>query len=82
MSLEMCIIVVNRITSPNEAGEEKPTVSSVRKAAVLDTSRQVCGTPPGSESGACAYGGNAGTWESVRLLANGRLLAIGQKKGY
>ena len=37
-----------------------------RKAAVLDTTRRVCRTPPGSESGACAHGGNAGTWESQR----------------
>ena len=39
---------------------------SGRKAAVLDTIRRVSRTPPGSESGACAHGGNAGTWESQR----------------
>ena len=82
MSLEMCIIVVDGITSSDEAGEGKPTVSSDRKATVLDTTRRVYRTPPGSEGGACAHGGNAGTWESVRLLAIGRLLAVGQKKGY
>jgi hypothetical protein len=54
----MCIIVVNRITSSNEASEGKPTVSSDRKAAVLRTIGRVHRTPPGSESGAYAYGVN------------------------
>lgn len=42
----------------------KPTVSKSRKAAVLDTPWRVCGTPPGSKSGACVQRGNSGTWES------------------
>ena len=42
----------------------KPTVSSGRKAAVLDATRRVFRTPPGSESGACIHRGDSGTWES------------------
>jgi len=42
----------------------KPTASQFRKATVPDTRWRVDGTPPGSESGACIYRGNSGTWES------------------
>ena len=42
----------------------KPTVCTHRKAAVLGAFWRVCGTPPGSENGACIPRGHAGTWES------------------
>lgn len=35
-----------------------------RKAAVPSATWRAGGTPPGSESGACAYRGSPGTWES------------------
>jgi hypothetical protein len=41
----------------------KPTVSTGRKAAVLQARRLAGRTPPGSQSGACIYRGNSGTWE-------------------
>jgi hypothetical protein len=44
--------------------EGQPTVCSDRKAAVLDATRQVFRTPPGSESGAGLQRGDSGTWES------------------
>jgi len=49
---------------PREVEREKPTVWKNRKAAVPDTQWRVCGTPPGSKSGACRHRGNSGTWES------------------
>jgi hypothetical protein len=42
----------------------KPTVSSGRKAAVLDALWRALRTPPGSQSGACIPRGSSGTWES------------------
>jgi hypothetical protein len=48
----------------HDAERGKPTVSWYRKATVPDTHWRVDGTPPGSESGACIYRGNSGTWES------------------
>src|SRR5918998_1163907 len=42
----------------------KPTASWCWKATIPDTHWRVDGTPPGSESGACIYRGNSGTWES------------------
>ena len=42
----------------------KPTVSTDRKAAVLDAIWRVFRTPPGSKTRACIHGGNLGTWES------------------
>src|SRR4029450_9066164 len=59
----MGIVVDSRITL-KDVLRGKPTVSSGRKAAVLDTPGQVWRTPPGSESGACMHRGNSGTWES------------------
>jgi hypothetical protein len=49
---------------PRGVQRGKPTVSKSRKATVPDTLRRVCGTPPGSKSGACVQRGNSGTWES------------------
>src|SRR6266571_1875309 len=59
----MGIVVDNRITL-KDVLRGKPTVSSGRKAAVLDTLGQVSRTPPGSKSGACLHRGSSGTWES------------------
>jgi hypothetical protein len=42
----------------------KPTVSSGRKAAVLDAPWRVPRTPPGSTNGAGIQRGSSGTWES------------------
>jgi hypothetical protein len=42
----------------------KPTVSSGRKAAVLDALWRALRTPPGSKSEACIHRGSSGTWES------------------
>src|SRR5262245_46449467 len=49
---------------PSAGWRGKPTVSSGRKAAVLDATWRASRTPPGSESGAGLYRGNSGTWES------------------
>ena len=49
---------------PRGVQRGKPTVSKSRKATVPHTLRRVCGTPPGSKSGACVQRGNSGTWES------------------
>src|ERR671923_3084827 len=59
----MCIVVDSRI-SLKAVGRGKPTVSTGRKAAVLDATWRAPGTPPGSESGACLHRGSSGTWES------------------
>ena len=59
----MGIVVDNRITL-KAVPRGKPTVSSGRKAAVLDARGRVRRTPPGSESGACLHRGSSGTWES------------------
>src|SRR5262245_31114743 len=42
----------------------KPTVCTHWQAVVLSAFWRGCRTPPGSESGACLYRGNSGTWES------------------
>ncbi len=52
---------------PDERSRGKPTVSKNRKATVPDTLWRVCGTPPGSKSGACIQRGKSGTWESQRV---------------
>ncbi len=49
---------------PRSVARGKPTVSKSRKATVLGTLWRVCGTPPGSKSGACIHRGSSGTWES------------------
>ena len=41
---------------PRSVARGKPTVSKSRKATVLGTLWRVCGTPPGSKSGACCWG--------------------------
>src|SRR5215475_14494225 len=61
----MGIVVDSEITL-KDVRRGKPTVSSGRKAAVLDTLGQVSRTPPGSASGACSHRGSSGTWESQR----------------
>src|SRR4029434_6543510 len=59
----MSIVVDSRI-SLKAVRRGKPTVCTHRKAAVPDAFWRVCGTPPGSENGACIQRGNSGTWES------------------
>lgn len=59
----MRIVVDSRI-SLTAVQRGKPTVCTHRKAAVPDAFWRVCGTPPGSENGACIQRGNSGTWES------------------
>jgi len=51
---------------PQQRSRGKPTVSLRWKATVPDAHWRADGTPPGSESGACLYRGNSGTWESPR----------------
>src|SRR2546425_5406018 len=59
----MSIVVDTRI-SLKAVTRGKPTVSSGRKAAVLDATWRVHRTPPGSKNGACIHRGSSGTWES------------------
>src|ERR671922_2325240 len=56
--------VVDSRISLKAVGRGKPTVSTGRKAAVLDATWRAPRTPPGSESGACLHRGSSGTWES------------------
>jgi hypothetical protein len=49
---------------PQGGSAGQPTVGRARQAAVLETPRRGCRTPPGSASGAGRHRGNAGTWES------------------
>src|SRR5437016_3183256 len=72
----MGIVVDNRITL-KDVLRGKPTVSSGRKAAVLDTRGQVSRTPPGAESGAWSHRGSAGTWESH--LSPGHIPGLGHR---
>ena len=59
----MCRVVDKRIAL-KVVRRGTPTVSSGRKAAVLEALWRALRTPPGSESGACIHKGSAGTWES------------------
>jgi len=56
--------VVARRISLKAGGRGTPTVSTGRKAAVLDATWRAPRTPPGSESGACLQRGSAGTGAS------------------
>jgi hypothetical protein len=49
---------------PHDVQRGKPTALWYRKATVPEAHWRADGTPPGSESGACIYRGNSGTWES------------------
>jgi len=54
-----------RVIEPRKVSRcGKPTVCKHWKAGVLDALWHVLRTPPGSESGAWAQRGNAGTWEN------------------
>ena len=57
-------IVVDKRIALKGVRRGKPTVSSGRKAAVLDALWRAWRTPPGSKSGACIHRGSSGTWES------------------
>src|SRR5881397_1269867 len=57
-------IVVDKRIALKGVRRGKPTVSSGRKAAVLEALWRAGRTPPGSESGACIHRGSSGTWES------------------
>ena len=57
-------IVVDKRIALKVVRRGKPTVSSGRKAAVLDALWRAWRTPPGSKSGACIHRGSSGTWES------------------
>src|SRR3989442_5635984 len=57
-------IVVDKRIALKVVRRGKPTVSSGRKAAVLDALWRALRTPPGSKSGACIHRGSSGTWES------------------
>src|SRR5712671_5273465 len=57
-------IVVDKRIALKVVRRGKPTVSSGRKAAVLDALWRAVRTPPGSKSGACIHRGSSGTWES------------------
>jgi hypothetical protein len=70
-------IVVDSGITLKDVLRGKPTVSSGRQAAVLDTRGQVSRTPPGSESGACSHRGSSGTWESH--LSPGHIPGLGHR---
>src|SRR2546426_1180053 len=57
-------IVVDKRIALKVVRRGKPTVSSGRKAAVLEALWRAWRTPPGSKSGACIHRGSAGPWES------------------
>jgi hypothetical protein len=58
------VVVIGIPSLGSQRGESRRCIDSGRQQS-WGRYGEVLGAPPGSESGACTYRGNSGTWESL-----------------